>query len=79
MLLKTFLVFIFVQLSDALFITPRVVGSKVGLSPLLVILAILAAGKLFGLLGIFLAVPGAAAIRVAGGYFHRAVLKKTGD
>jgi len=79
MLLKTFLVFVFVQLSDALFITPRVVGSKVGLSPLLVILAILAAGKLFGLLGIFLAVPGAAAIRVAGGYFHRAVLKKTGD
>lgn len=45
-------------------ITPKIVGEKVGLSPLVVILAVVAGGKLFGLLGVFLAVPGAAVARV---------------
>jgi predicted PurR-regulated permease PerM len=79
MLLKTAIVFVVVQALEGTFITPKIVGDKVGLSPLLIILAILAAGKLFGLLGIFLAVPSAAAIRVIGSYFHRAVLMKAGE
>lgn len=53
-----------VQFIEGSFITPQVVGEKVGLSPLAVILAIFAGGTLFGLLGIFLAVPAAAALRV---------------
>ena len=63
-LLATWAVFGVVQALEGTFITPRIVGSKVGLSPLVIILAILAGGSLFGLLGIFLAVPGAAAVKV---------------
>lgn len=53
-----------VQFLEGIFITPRIMGEKVGLSPLTIILAIFASGKLFGLLGIFLAVPLAAIVKV---------------
>jgi predicted PurR-regulated permease PerM len=53
-LIYTWLVFIVVQFVTDTFITPKVVGAGVGLSPLVVILALLAGGQLFGLLGLFL-------------------------
>ncbi|MDB4945255.1 MAG: putative permease [Labilithrix sp.] len=46
-----------VQIIDAMVITPRIVGRSVGLAPLEVILTMMAAGSLFGFLGVFLAVP----------------------
>jgi predicted PurR-regulated permease PerM len=46
-----------VQVLDGLFITPRVVGRSVGLGPVEVLLAMAAAGTLFGFIGILLAVP----------------------
>jgi predicted PurR-regulated permease PerM len=46
-----------VQVIDAMVITPRIVGRSVGLAPLEVILAMMAAGSLFGFLGVLLAVP----------------------
>lgn len=62
--LWVWLVFAVVQALDGTFITPRVVGESVGLPPLVVILALFAGGQLFGLLGIFLAIPTAAVVRV---------------
>ncbi len=46
-----------VNILDGLVITPRIVGGKVGLSPILVILALMVFGQLFGFLGVLLAVP----------------------
>jgi predicted PurR-regulated permease PerM len=46
-----------VQLVDGMVITPRIVGRSVGLAPLEVILTMMAAGSLFGFLGVLLAVP----------------------
>jgi predicted PurR-regulated permease PerM len=46
-----------VQAIDAMVITPRIVGRSVGLAPLEVILTMMAAGSLFGFLGVLLAVP----------------------
>lgn len=60
-----------IQFIEGSFITPQVVGDKVGLSPLAVILAIFAFGKLLGLLGVFLAVPFAAIFRVTTRQGHR--------
>jgi len=45
-------------------VTPRVIGQRVGLHPLLVIFAVLAGAALFKFLGIVLAVPLAGAIKV---------------
>ena len=46
-----------VQILDGLVVTPRIVGRSVGLAPLEVLLTMMAAGTLFGFLGVILAVP----------------------
>ncbi len=52
------------QVADAYFLTPRLVGEKVGLHPVWVIFALLTGGVLFGFTGVLLAVPAAAIIGV---------------
>lgn len=64
------------QILEGTLLTPRIVGERVGLSPLVVILAIFAGGKLFGLLGIFLAVPMAAVFKVLGRALHQWLLSR---
>ncbi len=56
--------FAVIQQIDGNFVAPRVLKENVGLSPLYIILAILAGSELFGLIGTFLAVPVAAMLRV---------------
>ena len=58
--------FLGAQLLEGLVITPRVVGDKVGLSPVVVIVAVLAFGELFGFVGVLLAVPASAILKVVG-------------
>ncbi len=50
---------------EAFFLTPRVLGDRVGLHPLSVIVAILVGGELFGFVGVLLAVPATAVLKVA--------------
>ena len=52
------------QVVESMALTPKLVGSRVGLHPVWVIFALLAAGVLFGVVGILLAVPAAAVIGV---------------
>jgi predicted PurR-regulated permease PerM len=49
-------------------------GESVGLPPLVVILALFAGGQLFGLLGIFLAIPAAAVVRVLARHSYQWVI-----
>jgi predicted PurR-regulated permease PerM len=42
---------------DGMVITPRIVGGSVGLKPLEVLITMMAAGALFGFVGVLLAVP----------------------
>lgn len=53
-----------VQLMDAMIITPRIVGRSVGLQPLEVLLTMMAAGTLFGFIGVLLAVPLGAVVKI---------------
>jgi predicted PurR-regulated permease PerM len=53
-----------VQLLDGMVITPRIVGRSVGLAPLEVLLTMMAAGTLFGFLGVLLAVPLGAVVKI---------------
>jgi len=52
------------QLIESLFLTPRLVGERIGLHPVAVIFALLAFGQLFGFFGILLALPASAALLV---------------
>jgi predicted PurR-regulated permease PerM len=56
--------FVLAQLSESLVITPRVVGERVGLPPVAVIIAVLGFGELFGFVGVLLAVPTSAILKV---------------
>jgi predicted PurR-regulated permease PerM len=52
------------QFLESFYLTPRLVGERIGLHPLAVILALLAFGQLFGFFGILLALPISAVLLV---------------
>ncbi len=52
------------QSIDAVFLTPNLVGGRVGLHPVWIIFALMTGGALFGFTGVLLAVPTAAVIGV---------------
>lgn len=51
------LLILIIQQFDGLYLGPKILGDKTGLSPLWVIFAITVGGSLFGVLGMFLGVP----------------------
>jgi predicted PurR-regulated permease PerM len=53
------------QVGESLFLTPRLVGERIGLNPLAVIFALLAFGHLFGFIGVLIALPVSAVLLVA--------------
>lgn len=53
------------QVIESLFLTPRLVGERIGLHPLAVIFALLAFGQLFGFVGVLVALPASAVLLVA--------------
>jgi predicted PurR-regulated permease PerM len=61
-------VYLVANLLDNTLLTPRIVGKQMGISPLTIILALLAGGELLGFLGILLALPIMAMVKVLGGY-----------
>ena len=48
-----------------MWLTPNLVGDRIGLHPVTVIFSLLAGGQLFGFTGVLLALPASAAIAVA--------------
>lgn len=63
-LLGVMLVFGVGQMLESMVLTPKLVGERIGLHPVLVIFAILAGGQLFGFLGVLIALPVAAVFKV---------------
>jgi predicted PurR-regulated permease PerM len=60
------------QVLEGSLLTPKLVGDRIGLHPVLVIFAIAAGGQLFGFFGILLALPAAAVLSVLVRFaFHR--------
>ena len=53
------------QIVEGFFLTPRLVGERIGLHPLAVIFALLAFGQLFGFVGVLIALPVSAVLLVA--------------
>jgi predicted PurR-regulated permease PerM len=53
------------QVIEGFFLTPRLVGERIGLHPLAVIFALLAFGQMFGFVGVLVALPASAVLLVA--------------
>ena len=58
------------QVIESYWLTPKLVGNRIGLHPVAVIFAIMAGGQLFGFLGVLLALPVAAVVNVLLRYAH---------
>lgn len=56
--------FILIQQLESGFLTPRIIGKSVGIHPVYVIMSLIAGGRLFGVVGLILAVPTLAAIKL---------------
>jgi predicted PurR-regulated permease PerM len=62
--LLVLIAYIIIQQLEATFLAPKIIGKAVGLSPVIVIISLLAGAKLMGLVGVIVAVPVAAIISV---------------
>lgn len=65
------------QVLEGFFLTPRLVGERIGLNPLAVIFALLAFGQLFGFVGVLLALPASAILMVAFKHLRRHYLSSS--
>ena len=64
------MVFTVGQIIESYWLTPKLVGDRIGLHPMAVIFAVTAGGTLFGFLGMLLALPVAAVANVLLRYAH---------
>lgn len=75
MILAVVAVIAVVQGMDGAFITPRIIGERAGIHPVIVILSVVAFGDWFGIMGIILAVPTvaiiASAVQMGLPYYHK--------
>lgn len=62
------------QVLETAYLTPRLIGERIGLHPLAVIFALLAFGQLFGFFGVLLALPVSAILATALREVHRRYL-----
>jgi predicted PurR-regulated permease PerM len=65
------MIMIGVQQVDNHLITPMIQRARVNLSPLVIVLALIVGGSLAGLLGVLVAIPATAAIRIVVGHLWR--------
>jgi predicted PurR-regulated permease PerM len=63
------------QLLEGSLLTPKLVGDRIGLHPVLIIFAVAAGGQLFGFFGILLALPAAAVLSVLVRFAYHRYLK----
>lgn len=63
------------QLAESLFLTPKLVGDRIGLHPVAVIFAVMAGGQLFGFVGVLSALPVAAVVMVVLRHTHERYLR----
>lgn len=76
-LIAVAVVYGFGQFIESFFLTPRLVGERIGLHPLTVIFALLAFGQLFGFVGVLLALPASAILSVVFGRVRRHYLNSS--
>ncbi|WP_085523723.1 AI-2E family transporter [Tuberibacillus sp. Marseille-P3662] len=70
MLFKLIVVWTVVQLLEGKLISPQIMGKRLHIHPVTIIFILLTAGHLFGVLGIIIAIPGYAILKVVAGHTY---------
>ncbi len=63
-------VFVAAQLLEGMYLTPKLVGDRIGLHPVAVIFSVMAGGQLFGFTGVLLGLPVSAVVMVLLRHLH---------
>lgn len=71
MMLKVIIVFLIVQQTESNIISPLIIGHRLHIHPLTIILLLIAAGSMFGLIGLLLATPAYAITKVLLGNLYK--------
>lgn len=71
MLLKVLIVMAIEQFIEGRFVSPQILGNNLQIHPVTILVILLAAGKLFGISGVILGVPGYAVIKVIVGELYQ--------
>jgi predicted PurR-regulated permease PerM len=81
--LKVAAVFVLGHVLESNFLSPKLVGDRVGLHPVWIMFALLAGGSLFGFVGVLVAVPIAAVVGVIVRHllmrYHESAIYRGGD
>ncbi|MGI4814449.1 MAG: AI-2E family transporter [Janthinobacterium lividum] len=72
-----FIIYSIGQIAESFYLTPRLVGERIGLHPLAVIFALLVFGQWFGFFGVLLALPASAITLIAMRELRRSYLSST--
>ena len=75
-MIGVFATFTIAQLLEGSILTPKLVGDRIGLHPVIIIFAVAAGGQLFGFFGILLALPAAAVLSVVVRFAYHRYLKE---
>ncbi|MGO3167725.1 AI-2E family transporter [Senegalia sp. (in: firmicutes)] len=67
------ILFIVVNQIEGNFLQPKIMGDKVGLHPIIIIIALLVAGNLFGIIGMLIAVPIATTVKIVFSHIIRKI------
>ena len=71
--------FTIAQFLEGSILTPKLVGDRIGLHPVIIIFAVVAGGQLFGFFGILLALPAAAVLSVMVRFAYHRYLKENSE
>jgi predicted PurR-regulated permease PerM len=66
--------YILVQQMESGIITPKIIGESIGLHPIYVIMALIIGGKAFGIVGLIIAVPFAAIIKLCIKHYLKSII-----
>jgi len=64
-----------IQQIESNIITPRLMGDRVGMHPLMMVFALLAGGELMGIGGMLIAVPLASTLKIIGHYLYLKIVE----
>ena len=77
MVVGVLIVYGIVSFLESMFITPKIQGKNIGLSPLAIMLALIAGAKVMGIFGMLIAIPCLSALKVIFKYYYKYAISKT--
>lgn len=77
MILGVGIVFSIVSFLESMFITPKIQGKNIGLSPLAIMLALIAGANVLGIFGMLIAIPVLSALKITFTYYYDYAISKT--